>query len=95
MSMVGPRPVVEQELDEYRTRGALDVYVRARPGLTGVWQVNAHRCPSYDARVALDASYTARSSVRTDFRVIVETVALVVRDVWGAARRRSSPPSAD
>lgn len=88
MSMVGPRPIMVLELDEYRSRGAADMYLAARPGLTGAWQIEAHERPSYDDRIAIECSYAARATARTDAWVIVQTAVVIVRDVSHAAQRR-------
>ena len=79
MSMVGPRPVVEPELDEYARRGALATYVGARPGLTGMWQVSGRSELGYDERVALDVTYAAERTLWLDLQILGRTVMVVLR----------------
>jgi exopolysaccharide production protein ExoY len=79
MSMVGPRPVVEPELEEYATRGALDTYLGTRPGLTGLWQVSGRSALGYDERVALDITYARERSIRLDLSILARTVLVVLR----------------
>ena len=55
MSFVGPRPVVEDELELYGP--AADCYLKSRPGLTGLWQVSGRNDVSYGTRVAFDRHY--------------------------------------
>ncbi|MGA3130371.1 MAG: sugar transferase [Terracidiphilus sp.] len=71
MSLVGPRPVVEEELMRY---GAGDrLYAAAKPGMTGLWQVSGRASLPYERRVALDIEYIATWSVLGDFRVLMKT----------------------
>jgi lipopolysaccharide/colanic/teichoic acid biosynthesis glycosyltransferase len=79
MSMVGPRPVVEPELEEYAVRGALDTYLGTRPGLTGLWQVSGRSALGYSERVALDVAYGAQRSLRLDVAILARTVLVVLR----------------
>ena len=58
MSLVGPRPVVPAEVDNYGD--ARDVYLSVRPGITGAWQVNGRSTIDYPERVDIDAEYVAR-----------------------------------
>lgn len=75
MSIVGPRPVVEDELEMYDT--AAHLYLRSRPGLTGLWQVSGRNDVSYAARVALDSHYVENWSLVTDLKIIGLTVPAV------------------
>jgi len=71
MSLVGPRPVIEEELKRY---GAGDrLYAAAKPGMTGLWQVSGRASLPYERRVALDVEYVATWSVLGDFRVLMRT----------------------
>lgn len=78
LSMVGPRPIVPDELQEYERRGALDAYLAVRPGLTGLWQVSGRSATSYDERVELDRTYLAIRSTRTDLAIMWRTVGAVL-----------------
>lgn len=81
MAMVGPRPVVPPELSEYRSRGAEEAYLCARPGLTGLWQVSGRSNLGYDQRIALDLEYLKDPSVLSDLQILVRSVPAVVRRV--------------
>ncbi|MBO1909459.1 sugar transferase [Microvirga sp. 3-52] len=76
MSLVGPRPVVRDELRRYG--GAVSCYLRARPGLTGPWQVNGRSDTTYFERVTLDTHYVNNWSLFYDFWIIIRTVPAVV-----------------
>ncbi|MBC7152133.1 MAG: sugar transferase [Rhizobium sp.] len=75
MSVVGPRPVVEDELELYDV--AAQYYLRSRPGLTGLWQVSGRSDVSYESRVALDSHYVQNWSLMTDIKIIGLTVPAV------------------
>jgi lipopolysaccharide/colanic/teichoic acid biosynthesis glycosyltransferase len=79
MSLVGPRPVTQDELDRYYIpESARVAYLSVRPGITGPWQVGGRSELGYDTRVALDRAYAAQSSLRTDFLILIRTVRVVV-----------------
>lgn len=77
MSIVGPRPVVPDELLRYGEHAAS--YKRLRPGVTGLWQASGRNELSYDERVQLDVHYERRVSFATDIRLIVMTGMSVVK----------------
>ncbi|UYO47715.1 sugar transferase [Rhodopseudomonas palustris] len=72
MSIVGPRPVTEEELSRYGHCSA--EYLACRPGLTGLWQVSGRNTTTYDRRVALDSYYANNWSHRLDLRIILVTI---------------------
>lgn len=77
MSLVGPRPIVEAEIDRY---GALfTAYCACRPGITGLWQVRGRSDVSYQRRVELDAQYAQTWSLWLDLQILLNTVVVVVR----------------
>jgi len=76
MSIVGPRPVVEEELELYGA--AADFYLATRPGLTGLWQVSGRNNVSYKARVAFDRHYVENWSFTFDLKIIARTVPAVL-----------------
>jgi exopolysaccharide production protein ExoY len=76
MSVVGPRPVVADELDKYRASTAH--YLRTRPGLTGLWQVSGRNDTSYGTRVLLDRFYVCRWSMLLDLWIIFRTFPAVL-----------------
>lgn len=77
MSVVGPRPVTRKELDMYGP--ALRDYQSVRPGLTGPWQVGGRNDLSYEARVALDVSYSRKHGFWRDTAIILGTIKAVLR----------------
>ena len=76
MSIVGPRPIVADEVQRY---GALfGVYCSVRPGLTGLWQVSGRHSLPYRERVMLDAHYARSKCIRLDLVIIVKTIPVVL-----------------
>jgi exopolysaccharide production protein ExoY len=71
MSFVGPRPVVEDELELYGA--AADYYLKSRPGLTGLWQVSGRNDVSYGTRVAFDRHYVENWSFVFDLKILIWT----------------------
>jgi lipopolysaccharide/colanic/teichoic acid biosynthesis glycosyltransferase len=76
MSVVGPRPIVWDELERYGRQ--MDEVLAVRPGLTGLWQVSGRNNLSYDARVKLDVSYARRRTVLLDLAIILRTVGVIL-----------------
>lgn len=77
MSIVGPRPVVQSELDRFYGAAAAH-YLTVRPGITGLWQVSGRSDTSYDQRVALDVAYVSQPSLLADLRILVKTPVAVL-----------------
>lgn len=77
MSLIGPRPIVPSEMSHYGDRLAL--YLLARPGLTGAWQVSGRSDCGYDTRVELDANYVSNWRFSTDLSILVRTVHAVIK----------------
>jgi len=75
MSIVGPRPVVIEEITMYGSSAGH--YLLTRPGLTGAWQVNGRNDVSYERRVSLDRDYVENWSFWKDIKIIVKTVPVV------------------
>jgi undecaprenyl-phosphate galactose phosphotransferase len=72
MSLVGPRPVVPDELERY---GAARVYyLQVRPGLTGLWQVSGRNDLDYDRRVSLDTWYVRNWTLWYDLLILFRTL---------------------
>lgn len=78
MSLVGPRPVVQAELDQHYGPAAAS-YLAVRPGMTGLWQVSGRSDVGYADRVALDVAYVRRPSFRNDLSILLRTVLVVAR----------------
>jgi len=76
MSLVGPRPTIQVQVDQYtdRQRGRLTV----RPGLTGWAQVNGRASLPWSERIELDLHYIERASLRLDLRILALTARMAV-----------------
>ncbi len=72
MSIVGPRPIVQDEVQRYGLNFAL--YVHVRPGITGLWQVSGRNNLSYTDRVRLDVHYVRNWSIWLDLHILARTV---------------------
>ena len=71
MSLIGPRPIVEPELEKYG--GFAARLLTVKPGLGGIWQVSGRSEISYDERVALDMQYVESCSFALDLKLLVLT----------------------
>jgi lipopolysaccharide/colanic/teichoic acid biosynthesis glycosyltransferase len=77
MSLVGPRPVVDEEVEKYG-----EDYNRifsVKPGLTGLWQVSGRSDTDYAERVSFDTYYLQSWSVWLDLWILYKTVGVVIR----------------
>lgn len=71
MSLVGPRPMLPEQMPLYRH---LSAYLGLRPGLTGLWQVTARNEESFDLRAAIDLAYAQRVSLWRDLKIMAATL---------------------
>lgn len=76
MSLVGPRPIVQDEVARYAEQ--IEHYAAVRPGITGLWQVSGRSDVDYDQRVQLDTTYVREWSFIGDLVILVKTVKVVV-----------------
>jgi len=76
MSIVGPRPIVYDEITMYGQDAGY--YLRSRPGLTGAWQVSGRNDETYARRVSLDRQYVENWSLWQDAVIIVRTIPVLV-----------------
>jgi len=76
MSLVGPRPIVDDELRHYGEDIAY--YYETRPGLTGLWQVSGRSDTSYRQRVQLDTWYVKNWTLWHDIAILAKTVPAVL-----------------
>jgi exopolysaccharide production protein ExoY len=72
MSIVGPRPVTEEELVRYS--GAISAYIACRPGITGLWQVSGRSTTTYNKRIACDTFYARKWSLALDAKILIVTI---------------------
>jgi lipopolysaccharide/colanic/teichoic acid biosynthesis glycosyltransferase len=75
MSLVGPRPIVEAEVDRYGNH--IHAYTSTRPGITGLWQVSGRSDVDYGRRVMLDSHYVSNWSLPGDLLILIRTVKVV------------------
>jgi exopolysaccharide production protein ExoY len=78
MSIVGPRPVTEEELARYAHN--VDAYLACRPGITGLWQVSGRSTTTYNRRVACDTYYARHWSIVLDTKIMLATIPAVFED---------------
>ncbi|WP_306110513.1 MULTISPECIES: sugar transferase [Roseovarius] len=76
MAIVGPRPIVKDELEHYGRHA--NVYLSVRPGITGLWQVSGRSNTTYEERVALDVEYVRNRTFWGDVRIILKTVKVML-----------------
>jgi exopolysaccharide production protein ExoY len=76
MSLVGPRPVIREELDLYGKWGPR--YESLKPGLTGPWQVSGRNDVTYDERIMMDVRYARRHTLLGDLKILFMTGMAVV-----------------
>jgi exopolysaccharide biosynthesis polyprenyl glycosylphosphotransferase len=76
MSLVGPRPIVEAEVEKYGVFA--DALFSVTPGMTGLWQVSGRSDVGYDERVKLDLLYIERWTLWEDMRILLLTPGAVV-----------------
>jgi lipopolysaccharide/colanic/teichoic acid biosynthesis glycosyltransferase len=76
MSLVGPRPPLQYEVDEYQRWHCRRV-LEAKPGLTGLWQVAGRSRTTFDEMVRLDLRYARTRSLWTDIKILLATPAAV------------------
>lgn len=83
MSLVGPRPLTEYELDRYYGSAAVEVLSRL-PGLSGLWQVRGRSRLSYRQRRRLDLFLVRRWSLKLYLRILLSTLQLMIsgKDAW-------------
>jgi exopolysaccharide production protein ExoY len=76
MSIVGPRPVTDEELIRYS--GAINAYLACRPGITGLWQVSGRSTTTYEKRIACDTFYARNWSMSLDAKILIVTIPAVL-----------------
>lgn len=76
MSLVGPRPVVREELLRYGRN--VRAYLSAKPGITGLWQVKGRNDTDYRRRVVLDTYYVRHQNFLLDLYILLKTTRVVL-----------------
>ena len=77
MSLVGPRPPLRYEVEQYRRWHHLRV-LEAKPGITGLWQVMGRSRTTFDEMVRLDVRYARTRSLWTDIKILLATPRAVI-----------------
>ncbi len=77
MSLIGPRPIVDDEIPRYKE--GYELYRRIRPGMSGFWQVSGRSDTDYDERVDMDTYYVRNWSVWLDVVILIRTVSIVLK----------------
>jgi lipopolysaccharide/colanic/teichoic acid biosynthesis glycosyltransferase len=76
MSLVGPRPIVDDEMRFYGN--SFFLYTQVKPGLTGIWQVSGRNLLTYEERVRLDEYYVRNWSIWLDLYISFKTIQAVL-----------------
>ena len=76
MSIVGPRPIVDEEIKKYKL--SLMQVLSVKPGITGLWQVSGRNNLSYKKRVFLDSLYSENLNFFLDLRIIIRTLGVIM-----------------
>ena len=77
MSLIGPRPVVDEELDRYK--GDVHYYIEVKPGMSGLWQISGRNDTNYANRVYLDAWYAKNWSMLYDIVILFKTIIVLFK----------------
>ena len=76
MSIVGPRPIIKNEIQKYGDNYRF--YTAVRPGLTGLWQVEGRTDTTYQERVEMDVRYVQTRSFWKDVWIVAKTIPAVI-----------------
>lgn len=79
MSLVGPRPVLQEELERHYTKEERELFLSVKPGLTGYWQAFARNRACYEngARQKMELYYAQNQSLLLDIKILFRTVVAV------------------
>ncbi|BDG67027.1 sugar transferase [Enterococcus innesii] len=77
MSLVGPRPPLQREVDEYSMYDTQRLFVK--PGCTGLWQTSGRNEVGFQEMVRLDLYYIKNSSLLYDLKIILKTVVIMIK----------------
>ena len=76
MSVVGPRPIIQKELDRYGDHK--DAYLSVLPGLTGMWQAYGRNNLTFAERIKMDVYYVKECSMKLDLTILFRTIKTVL-----------------
>lgn len=77
LSIIGPRPVIADELEKYGTNK--DKFLSVTPGLTGYWAANGRSNTTYEQRMEMELYYIDNLSLKMDIKVFFKTILSVVK----------------
>ena len=77
MSFIGPRPIVDGEIDKYENNK--EKFLSVKPGLTGYWQVNGRSTTTYEERMKLELYYVDNQSLWLDIMIFFKTFITVLK----------------
>ena len=76
MSIVGPRPIVKDEIIKYEEN--FKKVSSIKPGITGLWQVSGRNNLTYKRRVMLDLNYVENYNLIMDLRILIRTLGVIL-----------------
>ena len=76
MSLVGPRPYLPSEKEEMGKY--YDLIIKAKPGITGLWQVRGRSNTTFDDRLVMDVEYISKQSLFIDLKILFKTIYIVL-----------------
>ncbi len=81
LSLVGPRPITEMEIDEHFTKEETEIMLSAKPGITGYWQVYGRSDADFASgeRQKLTLEYFSKRSLWLDFKILILTIPAVIK----------------
>lgn len=77
MSIIGPRPVVNDEIEKYGNQKAK--FLSVKPGLTGYWAANGRSATTYEDRIKLELYYIDHCSLLLDIKIFFKTILTVLK----------------
>lgn len=77
MSIIGPRPVVNDEIEKYGNQKAK--FLSVKPGLTGYWAANGRSATTYEDRIKLELYYIDHCSLLLDIKIFFKTILSVLK----------------
>ena len=77
LSIIGPRPVIEEELEKYGENK--EKFLSVTPGLTGYWQANGRSSTTYEQRMEMELYYIDHISPKLDFKIFFKTIESVFK----------------
>ena len=77
LSIIGPRPVIEEELEKYEENK--EKFLSVKPGLTGYWAANGRSDTSYEERIQMELYYVDHISLKLDIQIFFKTIIVVLK----------------